>query len=214
GLHAKQITTRLHDFGRNVLEGEKHVSHWFLFIRQFQDFMVMILLAATLIAGLLGEYVDAIAIMVIVLVNGFIGFFQEQKAEKSLEKLKELASPIANVKRNGKWEKISSKDIVAGDVVRVSSGDRIPADIRIIHTDNLETEESALTGESLPVMKHANPINAEDLDPQDQVNMVFMGTLATRGKARGIVVATGMDTVMGQIESLMTRTKRKITALE
>src|SRR5699024_9942309 len=97
---------------------------------------------------------------------------------------------------------------------RVSSGDRIPADIRIIHTDNLETEESALTGESLPVMKHENPILTDDLDPQDQLNMAFMGTLATRGKARGVVVATGMKTVMGQIASLMTTTKRTTTPLE
>jgi len=214
GLHEKQVNTRLNDFGRNVLEGEKNVSNWLLFIKQFQDFMVMILLAATLIAGLLGEYVDAIAIMIIVLVNGFIGFFQEQKAEKSLEKLKELASPMASVKREGKWEKVSSKDVVVGDVVRVSSGDRIPADVRIIHTVNLETEESALTGESLPVMKHADSILTQDLDPQDQMNMAFMGTLATRGKATGIVVATGMDTVMGQIATLMTTTERTTTPLE
>lgn len=214
GLSRKQVATRLEDFGRNVLEGEKHVSYWFLLIRQFQDFMVMILLAATLIAGLLGEYVDAIAIMVIVIVNGFIGFFQEQKAEKSLEKLKELSSPIAHVKRDGKWEKVSSKDVVVGDIVRVSSGDRIPADIRITHPYHLETEESALTGESVPVMKNDEPISEDDLSPQDQVNMAFMGTLATRGKAQGVVVATGMDTVMGQIASLMVTTKKTTTPLE
>lgn len=214
GLSAKQVSTRLEDFGRNALEGEKQVSHWFLFIRQFQDFMVMVLLAATLIAGLLGEYVDAIAIMVIVIVNGFIGFFQEQKAEKSLEKLKELSSPVANVKREGKWEKVSSKDVVVGDIVRVSSGDRIPADIRITHPYHLETEESALTGESVPVMKTNEPISGDDVSPQDQVNMAFMGTLATRGKAQGVVVATGMDTVMGQIANLMVTTKRSTTPLE
>lgn len=214
GLHEKQISKRQKDFGRNELEGEKQVSKLLLFIRQFQDFMVMILLAATLIAGLLGEYVDAIAIMVIVFINGFIGFFQEQKAEKSLDKLKELASPKADVKRDGKWEKVPSKDVVVGDIVRMSSGERVPADVRIIHTSNFETEESALTGESLPVMKHAHPIQAQHLTPQDQVNMAFMGTLATKGHAKGIVVATGMDTVMGQIASLMVTTKRTITPLE
>src|SRR5699024_5851432 len=149
-----------------------------------------------------------------VIVNGFIGFFQEQKAEKSLEKLKELSSPIAHVKRDGKWEKVSSKDVVVGDIVRVSSGDRIPADIRITHPYHLETEESALTGESVPVMKNDEPISEDDLSPQGQVNMAFMGTLATRGKAQGVVVATGMDTVMGQIASLMVKTKKTTTPLE
>lgn len=214
GLQAKQVARRQKDFGRNVLEEGKQLSKWLLLIRQFQDFMVMILLAATLVAGLLGEYVDAIAIIIIVLINGFIGFFQEQKAEKSLDKLKDLASPMANVKRDGKWEKISSKDVVAGDVVRMTSGDRIPADVRIMHTDNFETEESPLTGESLPVMKHASPVHTEHATPQDQTNMAFMGTLATKGHAKGIVVGTGMKTVMGQIANLMATTERTTTPLE
>lgn len=214
GLTVKQVDQRRKQYGLNVLEGEKQTSRWLIFLKQFQDFMVLVLLAATLIAGLLGEFVDAIAIMVIVLVNGIIGYFQEQKAEKSLAKLKELSAPVANVLRDGKWEKILSKDIVVGDVLRVSSGDRIPADIRIVKSNSMETEESALTGESLPVTKLAAAIQKEKLDPQDQTNMAFMGTLTTRGLGIGIVVGTGMNTVMGQIASLMTRTKKTITPLE
>ncbi|AIF43815.1 calcium-translocating P-type ATPase, SERCA-type [Virgibacillus sp. SK37] len=214
GLSPKQVEQRRKQYGFNVLESQKNVSKWLLFLKQFQDFMVLVLLAATLIAGILGEYVDAIAIMVIVLVNGFIGYFQEQKAENSLEKLKELSAPMASVFRDGKWEKIPSREVVVGDIVRITSGDRVPADIRITKSNSLETEESALTGESLPVAKHATPINREHVDAQDQVNMGFMGTLVTRGSAIGIVVGTGMNTMMGQIASLMVNTKKVMTPLE
>ncbi|WP_121639930.1 calcium-translocating P-type ATPase, SERCA-type [Virgibacillus sp. Bac330] len=214
GLSVKQVEKRRKQYGENVLEAQKKMSKWLIFIKQFQDFMVLVLLAATLIAGLLGEYIDAIAIMVIVIVNGCIGFFQEQKAEKSLDKLKELSAPMAYVLRDKKWERIPSKDVVVGDIVRISSGDRIPADIRIIRSDSLETEESALTGESLPVSKHAQAIHRAKLDAQDQVNMGFMGTLVTRGTGIGIVVGTGMQTVMGQIASLMANTKKVMTPLE
>lgn len=214
GLTPKQVEQRHKQYGYNVLESTKQTSKWIIFLKQFQDFMVLVLLAATLIAGMLGEFVDAIAIMVIVLVNGFIGYFQEQKAEKSLEKLKELSAPMANVFRDQKWEKISSRELVVGDIVKVSSGDRVPADIRIVKSASLETEESALTGESLPVMKHATAITRDDLDAGDQVNMGFMGTLVTRGSGIGIVVGTGMNTVMGQIASLMSSTKKIPTPLE
>ncbi|WP_229683074.1 calcium-translocating P-type ATPase, SERCA-type [Virgibacillus oceani] len=214
GLSDKQVGERRKQYGLNVLEEEKTTSKWLIFLKQFQDFMVLVLLAATLIAGLLGEYIDAIAIMVIVLVNGFIGYFQEQKAEKSLAKLKELSAPVATVLREGEWVKVPSSEVVVGDVVRVASGDRIPADVRIAKSTSLETEESALTGESLPVMKHASSIRRDHLDPQDQVNMAFMGTLVTRGTGIGIVVGTGMNTVMGQIASLMVKTKKMITPLE
>ncbi|MBP1950721.1 calcium-translocating P-type ATPase, SERCA-type [Virgibacillus litoralis] len=214
GLAEKQVEQRRKEFGANKLETEKNTSKWLIFFKQFQDFMVLVLLAATLIAGLLGEYVDAIAIMVIVLVNSFLGFFQEQKAEKSLAKLKEMSAPVANVLRDGKWEKIPSQDVVVGDVLRINSGDRIPADIRITRSNSMETEESALTGESIPVMKHATAIRKDHLDAQDQVNMGFMGTLVTRGSGLGIVVGTGMNTVMGQIASLMVKTKKTITPLE
>src|SRR5690625_3638575 len=133
--------------------------------------MVLVLLGATLIAGLLGEFVDAIAIMTIVIINGLIGFFQEQKAEKSLEKLKELSAPVASVLREEEWKKIPSQELVVGDVIKVSSGDRVPADIRIVKSNSLETEESTLTGESLPVLKHDQAIKKEHLDAQDQTNM-------------------------------------------
>lgn len=214
GLNKKQVEERRKQYGENELKSQKHTPRWLIFLKQFQDFMVIVLLAATLIAGLLGEYVDAIAIMIIVLVNGLIGYFQEQKAEKSLEKLKELSAPMANVLREGKWEKIPSREVVVGDIVRMNSGDRVPADVRITKSNSMETEESALTGESLPVVKHATAIRKDHLDAQDQTNMGFMGTLVTRGSGIGVVVGTGMNTVMGQIASLMANTKKTPTPLE
>lgn len=214
GLSERQVTERRKRFGSNILQTEKKQSKWLLFLRQFQDFMVLILLAATLIAGMLGEFIDAIAIMVIVLLNGCIGFYQEQKAEKSMDKLKNLAAPIANILREGEWEKRPSQEVVIGDVIKINRGDRIPADIRIIKSDSLEIEESALTGESIPVLKQILPIVEDGLDAPDQVNMGFKGTMVTRGSGIGIVVHTGMETMMGKIASLMAGTKKLVTPLE
>ena len=214
GLSEKEVQARKNKFGENELDAQKKQPRWLLFLKQFQDFMVLVLLGATLIAGLLGEYIDAIAIMIIVLVNGCIGYFQEQKAENSLEKIKQLSAPISNVKRDGRWEKVNSRDLVIGDVIKIKSGDRVPADIRIVEASSLELEESALTGESLPVAKTGRAIHQNDLDPQDQLNMGFMGTLVTKGNGIGIVVKTGMNTEMGKIASLMMTTKKIITPLE
>lgn len=214
GLSMNQVKKRQEQFGYNVVVSDKPKSKWLILLKQFQDFMVLVLLVATLIAGLLGEYIDAMAIIVIVLVNGLIGFFQEQKAETSLEKLKELSSPMANVLRDGEWQRVHSKELVVGDVIRLTTGDRIAADLRIIQANDLETEEAALTGESLPVMKHANALTNEQLDIQDQTNMGFMGTLVARGSGIGIVTGIGMQTVMGQIATLMTNTVKTMTPLE
>jgi len=214
GLTHKQVNERQKQFGKNVLQSTKKQSLFVIFMKQFQDFMVLILLAATLIAGMLGEYIDALAIMVIVLLNGFIGFFQEQKAEKSLEKLKELSAPQIRVLRHQEWKTIPSEEAVVGDVIRISTGDRIPADIRIVQSNDLETEESTLTGESLPVAKTTQSISNHDIALQDQHNIGFKGTLVTKGNGIGIVIQTGMNTAIGQIASLMDKTEKMITPLE
>ncbi len=214
GLSEKQVEERRKKFGTNTLEITKKQSLLILFVKQFQDFMVLILLAATLIAGMLGEYIDALAIMVIVLLNGFIGFFQEQKAEKSLEKLKELSAPKIRVLRDGDWKAIPSEEAVVGDVIRIKTGDRVPADIRIIKANDLETEESTLTGESLPVEKTSQVIYQDNVAMQDQHNIGFKGTLVTKGSGTGIIIQTGMNTALGQIASLMDKTEKVITPLE
>ncbi|MCH1623841.1 calcium-translocating P-type ATPase, SERCA-type [Fredinandcohnia quinoae] len=214
GLSEKEITMRQKQFGYNELKEADRPSALLLFLEQFKDFMVVVLLAATLISGLLGEYIDAIAIIAIVLLNGFLGFFQERKAEKSLHALKELSAPQVTVLRNKQWLRIQSKELVVGDIIKFSSGDRIGADIRLTKVKSLEIEESALTGESVPVPKHIEPIRDDHISLGDQENMAFMGTMVTRGSGEGIVVATGMNTAMGQIAELLQSAETMITPLQ
>ena len=181
GLSDDEVKDRHRKYGLNELqEGEKQ-SLLLLFFAQFKDFMVLVLLVATLISGLLGEYVDAIAIIAIVFLNGALGFFQERKAEKSLDALKEMSAPQVHVLRNKKWIKIPSKEVVVGDILKFVSGDRIGADLRIIEASSLEIEESALTGESQPVVKTSEPLLFEAEGIGDEENKAFMGTMVTRG---------------------------------
>lgn len=214
GLTSKEVQKREQKFGYNELKEADRPSAILVFLSQFKDFMVLVLLAATLISGLLGEYIDAIAIIAIVIVNGVLGFFQERKAEKSLEALKELSAPQVMALRDGEWMRILSKELVPGDVVKFTNGDRIGADMRLIETKSLEVEESALTGESLPVQKSIQPIVAQDVGLGDLTNMVFMGTLVTRGSGIGIVVGTGMNTAMGQIADLLQNAETMDTPLQ
>lgn len=203
GLSQKEAEKRKKHFGPNELQEKEKPSILLLFFSQFKDFMIIVLLAATLISGLLGEYIDALAIISIVLLNGVLGFFQEVRAEKSLQALKELSAPTSIVKRDGKWQKIPSKELVPGDLIRFASGDRIGADVRIVEANSLEIEESALTGESVPAQKNAEPIYDKNVALGDMSNMAFMGTLVTRGSGTGLVVGTGMKTAMGQIADLL-----------
>jgi P-type Ca2+ transporter type 2C len=214
GLSTKQVEQRLKQHGYNELqEGEKQ-SALLLFFNQFKDFMVLVLLAATLISGFLGEYIDAIAIIAIVIINGILGFFQERKAEKSLQALKELSAPQVQVLRDGSWIKIPSKELVVGDLIKFSSGDRIGADVRLIQTTSLEIEESALTGESVPSQKTTDQLRAKDLGIGDMENIAFMGTMVTRGSGIGVVIATGMKTAMGQIADLLQNAETMETPLQ
>jgi P-type Ca2+ transporter type 2C len=214
GLSETQVEQRLQQQGYNELqEGEKQ-SALLLFFSQFKDFMVLVLLAATFISGLLGEYIDAVAIIAIVMINGVLGFFQERKAEKSLQALKELSAPQVQVLRGGTWLKIPSKELVVGDIIKFSSGDRIGADVRLIKTTSLEIEESALTGESVPVQKNADVLRTKDLGIGDMENIAFMGTMVTRGSGVGVVIASGMKTAMGQIADLLQKAETMDTPLQ
>jgi P-type Ca2+ transporter type 2C len=214
GLSLDEVKKRRNQFGFNQLEEAEKQSAILLFFSQFKDFMVLVLLAATLISGILGEYLDAIAIIAIVLVNGFLGFFQERKAEKSLQALKELSAPQVAVLRDGQWVKIPSKEIIVGDIIRFASGDRIGADVRLIQSNNLEVEESALTGESVPVAKKTNPLSGVNMSLGDLENMAFMGTMVTRGNGIGAVTAIGMKTAMGQIADMLQKAEVMITPLQ
>ncbi|PFA68988.1 ATPase [Bacillus sp. AFS015802] len=214
GLSTEDVANRRKQFGYNQLEEAEKQSALLLFFSQFKDFMVLVLLAATLISGLLGEYIDAIAIIAIVFINGFLGFFQERKAERSLQALKELSAPQVSVLRDGKWVKIASKEVIIGDIIRFGSGDRIGADVRLIEANNLEIEESALTGESVPVTKSIKPVNGENMSLGDLENMAFMGTMVTRGNGIGVVTSIGMKTAMGQIADMIQKAETMTTPLQ
>ncbi len=214
GLTEREVKARQKQHGLNALEEGEKPSALLLFFNQFKDFMVLVLLGATLISGLLGEVVDAIAIIAIVVINAFLGFFQERKAEKSLDALKELSAPQVIVLRDGSWGKVLSKDIVPGDIIKFSSGDRIGADVRLIEANSLEIEESALTGESVPAQKYSGILSIPEPGIGDMENMAFMGTLVTRGNGVGVVVGTGMKTAMGQIAGLLQSAETMETPLQ
>ncbi|HET7578252.1 MAG TPA: calcium-translocating P-type ATPase, SERCA-type [Bacillales bacterium] len=214
GLTDKEAEARLAEHGANELDEQERPSALLVFLEQFKDFMVVVLLAATLISGLLGEYIDAITIMLIVLINGILGFVQERKAEKSLEALKELSAPQMTVLRDGVWRRIPAKEVVFGDVVRFESGDRIGADVRLVRSSELSVEESALTGESVAVDKRVEAIVGDDLAVGDQENMTFMGTMVARGSGVGVVIGTGMETEMGKIADLLQREDTLMTPLQ
>jgi Ca2+-transporting ATPase len=215
GLHWKEANKRLDQVGANQLQDQSTISPFALLLNQFKDFMVLVLLIATFISGLLGEYTDAITIIAIVVLNAILGFIQEYRAEKSLLALKELTAPTAHVIREGVLQEIPAIDLVPGDVIYFEAGDRIPADLRLFEAKGVYIEESALTGESLPVQKEVSKmINVEEVSLGDQANMAFMGTLVTRGSGQGIVVDTGMATQMGQIAELIQTTESVQTPLQ
>lgn len=214
GLDDQEASERFQKTGPNQLSEGKKNSLFFVFIDQFKDFMVLVLLIATLISGLLGEYTDAIAIIAIVLLNAILGFVQEVRAERSLSALKKLSAPTAKVLREGKWNRIEADQLVPGDIVYLESGDRIPADVRLIKVESLYIEESALTGESLPVEKTSHTLPDSQVSLGDRKNMGFMGTMVVRGSGIGIVVHTGMATEMGRIAHLIQSTETMETPLQ
>lgn len=214
GLRTSEAKRRLRRVGANQLTEGQRISPLVLLLNQFKDFMVLVLLAATLVSGLLGEYTDAIAIIAIVVLNAVLGFVQEVKAERSLQVLKQLSAPTARVLRDGKWQRMPAAELVPGDVVGLESGDRIPADVRFLQVEGLYVEESALTGESLPVEKTNVRLNRSDVPLGDRKNMGYMGTMVVRGTAKAVVVDTGMRTEMGRIAHLIQSTETVQTPLQ
>jgi len=214
GLTAQQAERRLEQFGPNRLTENRRISPWKLLVEQFQDFMVLVLLGATAVSYFLGEVSDAITIVAIVILNAVLGFIQEYRAERSLEALKALAAPRARVMRDGETQEVPADRLVPGDVLLLEAGDRLAADGRLTEVVNLEVEESALTGESLPVRKKLAAPDSPDAPLGDRKNMVYLGTSVTRGRGRAVVVSTGMATEMGRIAGLIQEAEEGETPLQ
>ena len=203
GLKHFQATQGLEKFGPNALEEKKKKPAWMLFLAQFKDFMILILAAAAVISGIVGDLTDTLIILVIIVLNAVLGFVQEYRAEKAMESLKKLTETQTKVLRDGQLLSVPSRDLVPGDIVALEAGNMVPADLRLIETFSLKVDESSLTGESVPIDKITAVIPEENLNPGDQLNMAFKGTLVTNGRAMGLVVATGMATEIGKIASLL-----------
>ncbi|WP_018617456.1 cation-translocating P-type ATPase [Segetibacter koreensis] len=203
GLSTETAEERLLEFGANELEEKKKKPAWLLFINQFKDFMILVLIAAAIISGIAGDVTDTIIILVIVLLNAVVGFVQEYRAEKAMEALKKMAAIQAHVLRNGHPATIPSAQLVPGDIVLLEAGNAVPADLRLIETHSLRIDESALTGESVPADKAEQILEGKDLPIGDRLNMAYKSTLVTNGRARGIVVAPGMNTEIGLIARML-----------
>lgn len=213
GLSTEKATELLQIHGYNELKEKARESLFSKFLAQFKDFLVLILIAASIISAFLGEAVDSIAILIIVILNAVLGIVQETKAEKALAALKQMSAPNSKVLRNETLMSIPARELVPGDIVLVEAGDRIPADLRMLETYSLKVEEASLTGESVPVEKIASPIDG-DVPLADRTNMAFMSTLVTYGRAKGIVVETGMQTEIGKIANMLQTGEKEVTPLQ
>ncbi|MGL5675297.1 MAG: cation-translocating P-type ATPase [Cellulosilyticaceae bacterium] len=214
GLSSSQVTANLEKYGANALAEGKKKSALIVFLEQFKDLLVLILIAAAIISMLSGNLESTIVIFAVIILNAILGTVQHFKAEKSLASLKALSAPSAKVLRNGMKVEVPSHDIVPGDIIMLEAGDLIVADGRIIQNFSLQVNESALTGESESVNKDIAPIDKTEMALGDQINMVFSGSLVTYGRALMVVTATGMATEIGKIATLMNQTQQKKTPLQ
>ena len=214
GLKPEAIAERLQRYGTNELMQAPREGLWHLVIEQFNNFIVIVLIVASLISAVLGDYVEAIAILAIVVLNALLGVVQEKRAEEALAALRRLAAPEAHVVRDGHRQTIQVRDLVPGDLVILEAGNYIPADMRLIESANLRIEEASLTGESEAVEKEANVVLEENIPLGDRSNTAFSGTLVAYGRGRGIVVSTGMKTQIGKIAALLQSVQEEETPLQ
>ena len=202
GLSSKEAQRRLKEYGENKLKEKEKIPVLQLFLSQFKSILIFILILAAIVSALLGELLDTIVIIFTVFLAGVLSFVQEYRAEKAIELLKSLTSPEAFVIRDGVERKVTSQKLVPGDLILLQTGDRIPADARIIKEFNLKVDEASLTGESVPVEKDAEVLPSETPEA-DRKNMVYTGTVVTYGRGSAIVTATGMNTAFGELAGLL-----------
>ena len=220
GLNSRNIKNIQSKFGLNKLESGKKESLFVKFLKQFKDFMIIILLASACISFLTSyinhssDYIDAIIILAIVIFNALMGVIQEAKAEKSIEALKKMFSPTAKVKRDGKYLEIDTSEIVPGDIIYLEAGKIVPADCRIISCNNLFIDESVLTGETVPVEKKNITLKKEKIQTADIINMAFTSTVVTNGTGEAVVTDTGMSTKQRKIAGMLSKNKSEDTPLQ
>ncbi len=215
GLSEDEVKKRLEQFGLNKLKGKPKKSILTLFLSQLKDMLIYVLLASAVITFIIHEYADSIIILLVIVLNAVIGVIQEFKAEKAVEALQKMTTPKSLVRRGGKAIEINSEEVVPGDIVILDAGRYVPADMRLIESANLQIEESALTGESVPTNKNADKIFSDPKTPVgDKANMAFLSTLVTYGRGEGIVVATAMDTEIGKIAKILEADNEEMTPLQ
>ncbi|MBI5298262.1 MAG: cation-translocating P-type ATPase [Chloroflexi bacterium] len=214
GLTSAEAAQRLAKYGENQLYEAPRASFWKTLWDQLNNFVVILLIVASIISALLGDYVEAAAILAIVVLNSVLGIFQERRAEEALAALKRLAAPDAQVIRDGHRQPVPARSLVPGDIVYLEAGNYIPADVRLLEAINLRIEEASLTGESLPVQKNAASVMDKNVPLGDRKNTAFMGTLVSYGRGRGVVVSTGMRTQLGLIASMLQNVETEVTPLQ
>lgn len=214
GLSESEALKRIQYYGKNEIQEKKPRTLLSIFLNQFSDFMILVLIAAALVSYFLGEHIDAVVIIAIVIMNAVIGVFQEYKAEKAIETLKSLAPVHARVIRNGQVHIVDASELVPGDIVILEAGQVVPADLRLLESNSLKIDESMLTGESVPVEKDAQVALDEDTVTAEKKNMAFKGTNVVYGRGRGVVVSTGNRTELGKIAMLMSSATSEKTPLQ
>jgi len=214
GLSSDDVKKRIEKYGLNELIEAKKKTLLMMFLDQFKDFMIMILIVAAVVSGIIGELVDTIAIVVIVILNAIIGFVQEYRAEQAMKALKQMAALSALTLRNNNVTTIAASELVPGDIVYLEAGRIVPADIRLTETALLKIEEAALTGESVPVEKNVDTLNDESVPLGDRKNLAFKGTIISYGRGTGVVVDTGMETELGRIATLLQEEEEVKTPLQ
>ncbi|MDD2804606.1 MAG: cation-translocating P-type ATPase [Elusimicrobiales bacterium] len=214
GLSSAEAAARLQKYGPNALKEKEKRSPLAMFLAQFKDFMILVLIAAAVVSGAVGEVLDTIIILAIVFLNAVMGFSQEYRAQKAMEALKKMAAPSASVIRDGLPASVKAAELVPGDLVLLEAGSVVPADLRLVECASLKTEEAALTGESLSVEKHALPIPEDGLPLGDRRNMAFSGTAVSYGRGKGLVTATGMATELGKIAGMLQEEEEVQTPLQ
>ena len=220
GLNQDEVVARLEQYGKNELQEKKKENLFIKFIKQFNDFMIITLIAAAIISAVVskmngeGDYIDSIIIVAIVIFNAIMGLVQEEKAEKSIEALKKMSAPKARVKRGGKIEEIDSENVVPGDILILEAGNFVPADCRIIESFDLKIEESSLTGETIPSEKEANIILKNETTMGDMKNMAFATTIVVNGRGIAVCTNTGMNTKVGKIAGMIIEDENSETPLQ